>query len=68
MDQVAAATDRRNLRLFTLGGLQRQVISLPGPMVALAGYGPYLLVSVHSGLPLPGDQVNFLKIMFLRSK
>jgi hypothetical protein len=57
--KVAAATDRRNLRLFSVGGLQRHVIALPGPIVALAGNGPHIFVTVHSGLPLPGDQVLY---------
>ena len=35
---VAAATDRRNLRLFSTGGVQKEVLSLPGPVVALAGH------------------------------
>ena len=53
---VAAATDRRRLRLFTSGGMQRNVFSLPGPVVAMAGHADKLLVVVHGGTPLPGDQ------------
>ena len=54
--QVAVATDRRCLRLFSVGGMQREVLSLPGPVVSLAGQGPYLAVAVHLGMPLPGNQ------------
>jgi len=54
--QVAAATDRRNLRIFTVGGFQREVLSLPGPVVAIAGQGSNLAVAVHLALPLPGNQ------------
>ena len=36
--------------------MQREVLSLPGPVVALAGQGPYLSVAVHLGMPLPGNQ------------
>ncbi len=53
---VAAATDRRRLRIFTSGGLQKEILSLPGPAVALAGKGSKLLVSVHLGMPLVGNQ------------
>jgi chromosome transmission fidelity protein 4 len=56
---VAAATDRRQLRIFSVNGFQREVISLPGPIVALAGQGPYLAAAVHLGMPLPGNQVSF---------
>ena len=36
--------------------MQREVLSLPGPVVSLAGQGPYLAVAVHLGMPLPGNQ------------
>lgn len=35
---VAAATDRRNLRIYSTGGLQKEILSLPGPVVALSGH------------------------------
>ena len=54
--QVAAATDRRNLRIFTLGGMQKEVLSLPGPIVALSGYKNKIMITVHSGMPIPGNQ------------
>ena len=54
--QLAAATDRRNLRFFSCGGMQRQVLSLPGPVVALAGHGKEIAVAVHISMPLPGNQ------------
>ena len=54
---VAAATDRRNLRLFTCGGMQLQVLSLPGPIVSLAGHKDFIMIAVHMGMPLPGNQV-----------
>jgi chromosome transmission fidelity protein 4 len=53
---VAAATDRRNLRIFSVGGMQREVIALPGPIVALSGYRNKIAVTVHMGMPLPGNQ------------
>ena len=54
--QVAAATDRRHLRIFSTGGMQREVLSLPGPIVAMSGFHDKLMVSVHIGMPLPGNQ------------
>jgi len=53
---VAAATDRRHLRIFSTGGMQREVLSLPGPIVAMSGFHDKLMVSVHIGMPLPGNQ------------
>ncbi len=55
---VAVATDRRMLRLFTLGGIQREIISLPGPVVAMAGHLNQLLVAYHSGM----GKVEFLSM------
>ena len=38
------ATNKQFLRLYTLGGVQREVISLPGHVVTLAGEGDYVIV------------------------
>ena len=53
---MAAATDRRNLRIFTVGGMQREVFALPGPVVALSAFNEKVMTSVHLGMPLPGNQ------------
>ncbi len=50
---VAAVTDMRQLRVFTASGMQLKVLSLPGPVVAMAGHGDKLVVAVHNGTPLP---------------
>ena len=61
---VAAATDRRHLRLMTVSGMQREVLSLPGPVVALAGWGDRLMVAVHgAGAPLPGNQAISVAVL-----
>ena len=61
---VAAATDRRQLRLMTVSGMQREVLSLPGPIVALSGWGDRLIVAVHAaGTPLPGNQAISVAIL-----
>lgn len=53
---VAAACSSGLLRLFTLGGMQRHVLRLPGPPVCLAGSGDTLAVFYHQGAGLPGSQ------------
>jgi chromosome transmission fidelity protein 4 len=47
---IAVATDTRNLRLFTVTGTQREVVSLPGPIVCVAGYRKRLLTVFHNGM------------------
>lgn len=61
---VAVATETRMLRIFTIGGLQRQIFSLPGNVVALASHENTLLVVYHKGMGLPGDQ--FMGVMVLK--
>lgn len=46
---AAVATDALMLRLFSIGGVQREIISLPGPVVCLAGHGEQLLIIYHRG-------------------
>uniref|UniRef100_A0A1B6DME6 Uncharacterized protein n=1 Tax=Clastoptera arizonana TaxID=38151 RepID=A0A1B6DME6_9HEMI len=53
---VAVATDKRTLRVFTVAGTQREVISLPGPIVCLCGKDDKLVAVFHSGVGLNGDQ------------
>jgi len=53
---VAVATDKYHLRLFTAGGMQMEVMMMPGPLVTMVGEGDSLLLIYHSGHPLPGHQ------------
>lgn len=53
---VAVATSRRLLRLFSNSGLQRAVISLPGPIICLAGHGPKLFMAYHAGMGMDDEQ------------
>lgn len=46
---AAAATSALMLRLFSIGGMQRELFSLPGPVVCIAGHGEQLLVVYHRG-------------------
>ena len=36
--------------------MQREVLTLPGPVVALSGFKDKLMASVHLAMPLPGNQ------------
>lgn len=53
---VAVATDANNLRIFSVMGTQRELISIPGPIVAVAGYGDSITVAYHAGVPLNSSQ------------
>lgn len=55
-DWVAIATYNRNVRLFTLAGVQKGMFSIPGPVVCLAAHTNQLMVVYHRGLAIPGDQ------------
>nr|CAD7398248.1 unnamed protein product [Timema poppensis] len=53
---LAAATDTRMLRIWTLCGSQREVVALPGPVLCLAGHKHKLIVVCHVGIGAAGDQ------------
>lgn len=48
-DWVAVATSMRFLRLFALSGTQREILSIPGPIVAVNGSRNRLVVVHHCG-------------------
>lgn len=57
---VAVATSKRYLRVYSLGGAQRQIISLEGDAVSITGHDDSLAVIWHEAAPIgpaPGDQV-----------
>ena len=56
---VAMATNKQLLRLLTVGGVQREVISLPGAPVTLAGWGGRLAV-VYQMAPCESSSDFFL--------
>lgn len=45
---VAISTDMNYLRFFTVMGTQREILSLPGPVVAMSGYDDKILVAYHN--------------------
>lgn len=60
---VAVATSRRNLRIFMIGGTQREILAMPGPVVAMNGLGNHLVIAYHAGIGPAGDQnINLLWI------
>lgn len=44
---LAVATSRRLVRLFSVAGLQRAPLSLPGPVVCMAGHAGKLFIAYH---------------------
>lgn len=46
---AAVATNVQMLRLFSIGGVQKEIFSLPGPVVCMSGHGEQLLVVYHRG-------------------
>ena len=47
---VAVATDTRNVRLLTVTGVQREMFSVPGPVVCMSGHGGQLMVVYHRAM------------------
>lgn len=55
-DWIALATHARNVRLFSLAGVQKEIFSIPGPVVCLSAHTNQLMVIYHRGMAIPGDQ------------
>ncbi|XP_028837844.1 WD repeat and HMG-box DNA-binding protein 1 isoform X2 [Denticeps clupeoides] len=53
---AAAATSALLVRLFSIGGVQREMFSLPGPVVCMVGHGEQLLIAYHRGTGFDGEQ------------
>lgn len=60
---LAVATDSNNLRIFCLAGTQRQVLSIPGTLVCLAGCKDKLISIFHRGIGLPEEQNLWYQLM-----
>ncbi|XP_064221955.1 WD repeat and HMG-box DNA-binding protein 1 isoform X3 [Aotus nancymaae] len=65
---TAAATSALLLRLFTIGGVQKEVFSLAGPVVSMAGHGEQLFVVYHRGTGFDGDQCLGVQLLELGKK
>ncbi|KAJ8681513.1 hypothetical protein QAD02_017305 [Eretmocerus hayati] len=57
---VAVATSARIVRLFLPGGTQREVVAVPGPVVAMNGHRNNLAIAYHSSIGAHGDQMMSL--------
>ncbi|XP_001495559.2 WD repeat and HMG-box DNA-binding protein 1 [Equus caballus] len=62
---AAAASSALLLRLFTIGGVQKEVFSLLGPVVSMAGHGEQLLIVYHRGTGFDGDQCLGVQLLEL---
>ncbi|CAL8379256.1 unnamed protein product [Arctogadus glacialis] len=62
---AAVATSARTLRLFTVGGVQKEIFSLPGHVVSMAAHGEQLLVVYHRGTGFDGDQALGVQLLQL---
>ncbi|KAM8921256.1 WD repeat and HMG-box DNA-binding protein 1 [Pelodytes ibericus] len=62
---VACATSALMLRIFSVGGLQKEILSLPGPVVCLSGHGEQLIVVYHRGMGFDGDQCLGVQLLEL---
>uniref|UniRef100_A0A673ZT26 WD repeat and HMG-box DNA-binding protein 1 n=1 Tax=Salmo trutta TaxID=8032 RepID=A0A673ZT26_SALTR len=60
---AAAATSALMLRLFSIGGVQRELFSLPGPVVCMAGHGEQLLIVYHRGTGFDGEQALGVQLL-----
>ncbi|KAL6089318.1 hypothetical protein STEG23_015698, partial [Scotinomys teguina] len=65
---AAAATSALLLRLFTVGGVQKEVCCLPGPVVSMAGHGEQLCIVYHRGTGFDGDQCLGVQLLELGQK
>lgn len=53
---IAVATDQRNLRLFTNGGMQSYIFTLPGQTLCMTAYERQLMLIYHNGAGHSDDQ------------
>ena len=63
---AAVATNKRFLRIFTIGGVQRHIFSMAGPVVCMSGYKDQLMFAYHKENPLPGEQALAVKFLDLK--
>lgn len=59
---VAVATDARLLRIFSAMGTQREVVSLPGPVVALAAHDDRIVVAFHGSAASEDQHISMMLI------
>ncbi|XP_073494567.1 WD repeat and HMG-box DNA-binding protein 1 [Phyllobates terribilis] len=62
---VACATSASLVRVFTVGGVQKEIFSLLGPVVCMAAHGEQLLLVYHRGTGFDGDQCLGVQLLEL---
>lgn len=62
---VACATSAALVRVFTVGGVQREIFSLLGPVVCMAAHGEQLLMVYHRGTGFDGNQCLGVQLLEL---
>ncbi|XP_057707221.1 WD repeat and HMG-box DNA-binding protein 1 [Corythoichthys intestinalis] len=60
---AAVATSTLMVRLFSIGGVQREIFSLPGAVVCMAGHGEQLLIVYHRGTGFDGEQALGVQLL-----
>ncbi|KAJ8341132.1 hypothetical protein SKAU_G00334230 [Synaphobranchus kaupii] len=60
---AAAATSALLVRVFSVGGVQREVFCLPGPVVCMTGHGEQILIVYHRGTGFDGDQALGIQLL-----
>ncbi|XP_068110818.1 WD repeat and HMG-box DNA-binding protein 1 [Hyperolius riggenbachi] len=65
---VACATNALLVRIFTVGGVQKEIFSLLGPVVCMSGHGEQLLIVYHRGTGFDGDQCLGVQLLELSKK
>uniref|UniRef100_A0A8B9PAV2 WD repeat and HMG-box DNA-binding protein 1 n=1 Tax=Apteryx owenii TaxID=8824 RepID=A0A8B9PAV2_APTOW len=65
---AACATSALLVRVFTVGGVQKEIFSLPGPVVSMAGHGEQLMIIYHRGTGFDGDQCLGVQLLELGKK
>lgn len=53
---TAISTSALIVRIFSIGGIQKELFSLMGPVVSMSGHGEQLMISYHRGTGFDGDQ------------
>ena len=53
---ISLVTDKGFIRIFTVGGIQTYLFSIPGPAVALAAQEQSLLITYHAGVGVRKSQ------------
>ncbi|XP_041652334.1 WD repeat and HMG-box DNA-binding protein 1 [Cheilinus undulatus] len=60
---AAVATNTLMLRLFSIGGVQKEIFSLPGPVVCMSAHGEQLLIVYHRATGFDGEQALGVQLL-----